>query len=113
MVSSARWPLADDFSIKLADDVVDELAPCRKEGEWEEVHETFIETMLRQSSQYTEGLVVSSRKTFSFELPGRSLIRLTDNSLLRLEIVNPEHRQAILREIAKLRLRGKIGRAHV
>ena len=40
--------------------------------------------------------------------PGRSLVRLTENSLLRLEIVIPEHRQAILREIAKLRLRGNI-----
>ena len=39
---------------------------------------------------------------------GRSLVRLTENSLLRLEIVIPEHRQAILREIAKLRLRGNI-----
>ena len=39
---------------------------------------------------------------------GRSLVRLTDNSLLRLEIVIPEHRQAILREISKLRLRSNI-----
>jgi hypothetical protein len=36
------------------------------------------------------------------------LVRLTENSLLRLEIVNPEHRQAILREISKLRLRTNI-----
>jgi hypothetical protein len=39
---------------------------------------------------------------------GRSLVRLTDNSLLRLEIVITEHRQAILREISKLRLRSNI-----
>lgn len=45
----------------------------------------------------------------SFSLnTGRSLVRLTDNSLLRLEIVIPEHRQAILREISKLRLRSNI-----
>ena len=35
-------------------------------------------------------------------------MRLTENSLLRLEIVIPEHRQAILREISKLRLRTNI-----
>ena len=39
---------------------------------------------------------------------GRSLIRLSENSLLRLGIVHPEHRQAIWREIAKLRLRTNI-----
>ena len=35
-------------------------------------------------------------------------MRLTDNSLLCLEIVITEHRQAILREISKLRLRSNI-----
>lgn len=35
-------------------------------------------------------------------------MRLNENSLLRLEIVIPEHRQAILREISKLRLRTNI-----
>ena len=44
---------------------------------------------------------------FFFHL-GRSLVRLNENSLLRLEIVIPEHRQAILREISKLRLRTNI-----
>jgi hypothetical protein len=33
---------------------------------------------------------------------------LNENSLLRLGIVHPEHRQAIWREIAKLRLRTNI-----
>lgn len=49
-----------------------------------------------------------SIKFLEQDITGRSLVRLTDNSLLRLEIVIPEHRQAILREIAKLRLRGSI-----
>jgi hypothetical protein len=39
---------------------------------------------------------------------GRSLIRLSETSLLRLGIVHPEHRQAIWREIAKLRLKTNI-----
>ena len=39
---------------------------------------------------------------------GRSLIRLSENSLLRLGIVHPEHRQAIWREISKLRLKTNI-----
>lgn len=42
------------------------------------------------------------------DITGRSLVRLNENSLLRLEIVIPEHRQAILREISKLRLRTNI-----
>jgi len=49
-----------------------------------------------------------SIKFLEQDITGRSLVRLTENSLLRLEIVIPEHRQAILREIAKLRLRGNI-----
>ncbi len=40
--------------------------------------------------------------------PGRTLVRLSENSLLRLGIVHPEHRQAVWREIAKLRLRTNI-----
>ena len=35
-------------------------------------------------------------------------MRLSENSLLRLGIVHPEHRQAIWREISKLRLRTNI-----
>lgn len=49
-----------------------------------------------------------SIKFLEQDITGRSLVRLTDNSLLRLEIVIPEHRQAILREISKLRLRSSI-----
>jgi hypothetical protein len=36
------------------------------------------------------------------------LIRLGENSLLRLGVVHPEHRQSILRAVAKLRLRTNI-----
>ena len=49
-----------------------------------------------------------SIKFLEQDITGRSLVRLTDNSLLRLEIVNSQHRQAILREISKLRLRSNI-----
>ena len=45
---------------------------------------------------------------FLFHPSGRSLIRLSENSLLRLGVVHPEHRQAIWREISKLRLRTNI-----
>jgi len=49
-----------------------------------------------------------SIKFLEQDITGRSLVRLTDNSLLRLEIVISDHRQAILREISKLRLRSNI-----
>jgi len=35
-------------------------------------------------------------------------VRMNENSLMRLGIVHPEHRQYIWREIAKLRLRSSI-----
>ena len=49
-----------------------------------------------------------THEIFFSSIAGRSLVRLNENSLLRLEIVIPEHRQAILREISKLRLRTNI-----
>lgn len=39
------------------------------------------------------------------DITGRSLTRLGENSLLRLGVVHPEHRQEILRKISKLRLK--------
>jgi len=42
------------------------------------------------------------------EVTGRCLVRMTENSLMRLGIIHPEHRQFIWREIAKLRLRSSI-----
>lgn len=42
------------------------------------------------------------------DVTGRCLVRLSENSLMRLGIVHPEHRQFIWREIAKLRLRSSI-----
>jgi hypothetical protein len=42
------------------------------------------------------------------DITGRSLTRLSENSLLRLGVVHPEHRQEILRKISKLRLRSNI-----
>lgn len=39
---------------------------------------------------------------------GQCLVRMNENSLMRLGIVHPEHRQFIWREIAKLRLRSSI-----
>jgi len=49
-----------------------------------------------------------AEKLLEQDITGRSLIRLSEISLLRLGIANPEHRQAIWREIAKLRLRTNI-----
>jgi len=42
------------------------------------------------------------------DVTGRCLVRMTENSLLRLGIAHPEHRQFIWREIGKLRLRSSI-----
>ncbi|XP_060523117.1 protein aveugle [Cylas formicarius] len=42
------------------------------------------------------------------EITGRALIRMNDNSLLRLGITDPVHREAIWREILKLRLKTDI-----
>jgi len=42
------------------------------------------------------------------EVTGRCLVRMQENSLMRLGIIHPEHRQFIWREIAKLRLRSSI-----
>lgn len=42
------------------------------------------------------------------EVTGRTLLRITDNSLLRLGITNAEHRDAIWREILKLQLKNDI-----
>ncbi|KAF7281897.1 protein aveugle-like [Rhynchophorus ferrugineus] len=42
------------------------------------------------------------------DITGRSLIRLNDNSLIRLGITNSAHREAIWREILKLRLKTDI-----
>merc|ERR1719389_1400528 len=42
------------------------------------------------------------------EVTGRCLVRMNENSLMRLGIIHPEHRQYIWREIAKLRLRTSI-----
>lgn len=42
------------------------------------------------------------------EVTGRCLVRMNENSLMRLGIIHPEHRQFIWREIAKLRLRSSI-----
>ena len=64
--------------------------------------------MLSRFSDLEKSLIVSTQLILLFFFSGRSLVRLTDNSLLRLEIVITEHRQAILREISKLRLRSNI-----
>lgn len=42
------------------------------------------------------------------EVTGRALIRINDNSLLRLGITDMVHREAIWREILKLRLKTDI-----
>jgi len=52
-------------------------------------------------------LAICKLKVCKF-FPGRSLVRLNENSLLRLGIVHPDHRQSILRAVAKLRLRYNI-----
>lgn len=42
------------------------------------------------------------------DITGRSLLRINDNSLLRLGITNDVHREAIWRQILKLRLKTDI-----
>ena len=42
------------------------------------------------------------------KVTGRCLVRMNENSLMRLGIIHPEHRQFIWREIGKLRLRTSI-----
>lgn len=42
------------------------------------------------------------------DVTGRTLIRINDNSLLRLGITDATHREAIWREILKLRLKTDI-----
>ncbi|XP_059094101.1 protein aveugle-like [Tigriopus californicus] len=49
-----------------------------------------------------------SEKLLEQGITGPSLLRLNESSLLRLGIFHPEHRQAIWREITKLRLRTNI-----
>lgn len=46
------------------------------------------------------------------DITGRSLLRLNDNSLLRLGIIDTAHREAIWREILKLRLKTDIMEIH-
>lgn len=45
---------------------------------------------------------------FQHDITGRALIRMNENTLLRLGIVNTEHREAIWREIMKQRLKTNI-----
>lgn len=45
---------------------------------------------------------------FTHEVTGRMLLRINDNSLLRLGITDVEHRDAIWRQILKLRLKTDI-----
>ncbi|XP_049876454.1 protein aveugle [Pectinophora gossypiella] len=42
------------------------------------------------------------------DITGRALIRINDNTLLRMGITNKDHRDAIWREILKLRLKTDI-----
>ncbi|XP_044738676.1 protein aveugle [Chrysoperla carnea] len=42
------------------------------------------------------------------DITGRALVRINENTLLRLGIVNSEHREAIWREIMKQRLKTDI-----
>ncbi|VVC89784.1 protein aveugle [Leptidea sinapis] len=42
------------------------------------------------------------------DITGRALVRLNDNTLLRMGITNKDHREAIWREILKLRLKTDI-----
>lgn len=42
------------------------------------------------------------------DITGRSLIRMNDVNLEKLGVVNPDHRNEVLREILKLKLRGDI-----
>lgn len=45
---------------------------------------------------------------FQHDITGRALVRINDNTLLRMGITNQEHREVIWREILKLRLKTDI-----
>lgn len=47
-------------------------------------------------------------KFHEHDITGRALVRINDNTLLRMGIMNKEHREAIWREILKLRLKADI-----
>lgn len=49
-----------------------------------------------------------AEKFLQHDITGRALIRINDNSLLRLGIVDAVHREAIWRQILKLRLKTDI-----
>lgn len=42
------------------------------------------------------------------DITGRSLMRLSENSLLRIGVVHPEHRQEILRKISQQRIKSNM-----
>lgn len=52
--------------------------------------------------------IIISSLNFQHEITGRALLRMTDNSLLRMGIENNREREAIWREIVKLRLKTDI-----
>lgn len=58
----------------------------------------------RHCSEYTEYIDLFAQH----EITGRSLLRITDNTLLRMGITSAEHRDAIWREILKLKLKTDI-----
>nr|BAN21046.1 conserved hypothetical protein [Riptortus pedestris] len=47
-------------------------------------------------------------KFLEHEITGRTLVRISEGTLLRLGIDNPQHRQEVWREITKLRLKSDI-----
>lgn len=49
-----------------------------------------------------------AEKFLQHDITGRALIRINDNSLLRLGIIDVVHREAIWRQILKLRLKTDI-----
>lgn len=52
--------------------------------------------------------IICSIFVFQHDITGRALVRINDNTLLRMGITNKDHREAIWREILKLRLKTDI-----
>ena len=53
-------------------------------------------------------LILGRKKLIYFSHLGRSLMRLSENSLLRIGVVHPEHRQEILRKISQQRIKSNM-----
>ncbi|CAG9129453.1 unnamed protein product [Plutella xylostella] len=64
--------------------------------------------MKDQLGSVSDSIYYSHSTRSSHDITGRALVRINDNTLLRMGITAREHRDAIWREILKLRLKTDI-----